>query len=105
MLEKPMTLQDFNNSLAAEAPPAPLPPLLAAMWWEGKGDWKRAHEIAQEISSPAAARVHAYLHRKEGELWNARYWYRQAGVQPANGSTDEEWLTIVADLLQSEFHI
>jgi hypothetical protein len=105
MLKTPMTLQDFNNSLAADTPPEALPPLLLALWLEGNGNWKRAHEIAQDIDSTDAARVHAYLHRKEGDLWNARYWYRQAGVLPVTGSTDEEWLMLAAHLLQNEFHI
>ena len=74
-----MLFEEFRSSLCSERPSGDVPPLLAALWWEAKGDWAKAHEIAQEIDSPDGAWVHAYLHRKEGDEGNAGYWYRRAG--------------------------
>jgi hypothetical protein len=72
---------------------------LLALWWDGRGDWARAHEIAQEVEGRDGAWVHAYLHRKEGDLWNAGYWYRPAGRAPAGGSLEAEWRAMVGELL------
>ena len=94
-----MTLEEFRASLATSDPPATLPPLLAALWWDGKGDWKRAHEIAQDESGRDAAWVHAYLHRKEGDEGNAGYWYGQAGRAHCSLALDAEWELIVSALL------
>src|SRR5579863_3506122 len=74
-----MTLQMFRDSLSQSQPPAGLSLALAGMWWDGKGDWKRAHESAQQDEGPAGSWVHAYLHRKEGDGSNAGYWYSRAG--------------------------
>lgn len=73
--------------------------MLCALWWEARGDWTRAHEIAQEIDGRDAAWVHAYLHRKEGDIDNAGYWYRRAGRAPHAGSFDQEWDMLVGTLL------
>ncbi len=73
---------------------------LLALWWDGRGDWEGAHKIAQEISGKDGAWVHAYLHRKEGDLGNAGYWYRQAGRSVATGDLREEWESMVRELLQ-----
>jgi hypothetical protein len=89
----------FEASLAQPSPPADLTALLQALWHERRGDWTRAHEIAQEIESPDAAWVHAYLHRREGDQSNAAYWYRHAGQPVRRGDLDEEWRAIVAALL------
>jgi hypothetical protein len=75
-----------------------LPPLLTALWWDSRGDWDRAHEIAQSVETADGAWVHAYLHRKEGDLGNADYWYRRAGRRRPNTSLEEEWAGIVAAL-------
>jgi hypothetical protein len=69
------------------------------MWWAAKGDWDRAHKIVQDEDTADAAWVHAYLHRVEGDLSNARYWYHRATRTPANGPLQEEWDSIVAALL------
>ncbi len=95
-----MTVDEFRASLTESDPPATLPPLLAALWWEAKGDWKRAHEIAQDESGADAAWVHAYLHRKEGDDGNAGYWYRQAGRPHCALALDAEWEQIVSALLR-----
>ena len=75
-----------------------LPPLLAAMWWDARGDWQKAHRIAQDINTPDGAWVHAYLHRKEGDLSNADYWYRRAGRTRPDEPLRDEWIQIVAAL-------
>ncbi len=94
-----MTMIEFKSSLSGIAP-AFAAPALAALWWAGKGDWKKAHEIAQDQNGAAAAWVHAYLHRVEGDLGNAGYWYRQAGQPVANRPLETEWERIVSTLLQ-----
>jgi len=76
-----MTLDDFTASLSGDTPPPALPASLAAMWNDGKGDWKQAHNIAQDIPTREGSWVHAYLHRKEGDSGNANYWYN-AQVNP-----------------------
>lgn len=69
-----------------------------ALWHEAHGDWERAHGLAQDISGPEAAWVHAYLHRVEGDLSNADYWYRRAARPPARGPLNEEWHEIATAL-------
>ena len=64
---------------------------MQALWWDAKGHWKRALEIAQDIGNAEAAWVHAYLHRKEGDNWNAGYWYSGAGKPKGTQSLDREW--------------
>jgi len=78
--------------------PDGLPPLLAALWHDQRGDWERAHEITQGVSGAAGARVHAYLHRKEGDHGNASYWYARAGTTMPACSLDEEWDLLVEEL-------
>jgi hypothetical protein len=92
---------DFKASLSDAAPAPDLAPTLAAMWWAAKGDWDKAHSIAQNQETKDAAWVHAYLHRVEGDLGNAGYWYRQAGKSVASGPLEAEWEQIVQALLKS----
>jgi len=94
-----MTLQEYRATLDGAEAPESLPPLLRALWWDARGDWTRAHEIAQDESGPEAAWVHAYLHRKEGDAWNAGYWYRQTGRPIAQGTLEEEWRELVSVLI------
>jgi hypothetical protein len=96
-----MTLAEFRKSLQADSPPQHVPLLLQALWHDAKGAWERAHEIAQEINTSDGAWVHAYLHRKEGDLSNAAYWYRNAGKKIFSGSLDEEWNVIVSQFLSA----
>jgi hypothetical protein len=74
--------------------------VLLALWWDGRGDWERAHEIAQDVPGKDGAWVHAYLHRKEGDLANAGYWYRRAGRSVATGDLRQEWEAMVSELLR-----
>lgn len=94
-----MTLDDFNHSLQAPAPPAGLSLALQGLWHDAKGDWHTAHECAQNQDDAEGAWVHAYLHRKEGDPSNAAYWYRQAGKPVSNAPLEIEWETIVMSLL------
>jgi hypothetical protein len=94
-----MTAHELRATLAGSTPPAGVDCLVEALWWDAKGDWARAHEIAGELSSPDAAWVHAYLHRKEGDASNAGYWYRHAGRAPAGGTFESEWNDIADALL------
>jgi hypothetical protein len=95
-----VTLDEFRQTLSAASPP-PLPPLLRALWHDAKGDWDEAHRIAQDVTGADGARVHGYLHRKEGDLSNARYWYQQAGQSPATEALDDEWSRIASESLRS----
>ena len=94
-----MDLQQFRDSLTAEEPPSEASAPLQALWYDAKGDWQQAHRLAQREKSREGAWVHAYLHRVEGDLSNAGYWYREAGKPPAQVSTEEEWMEIVTALL------
>lgn len=96
-----MTSQEFRNSLESDSADPALNPLLHALWWDAKGNWTRAHEIAQEIESPEAAWVHAYLHRKEGDVSNAAYWYSRAGRPQCKEGIEVEWLVIADHLLRA----
>lgn len=93
-----MTVDDFLNSVATESPSAGLSETLTALWWDKKGDWNKAHAIAQEIPSVQGSAVHAYLHREEGVLWNADYWYSRAGRQLPDIPLDEEWRRLVEEM-------
>jgi hypothetical protein len=94
-----MKLDEFRESLTATEPPAGLNLAVAGLWWDAKGDWKRAHESAQQDEGRQGAWVHAYLHRKEGDQDNAAYWYRRAGKPACQHSLDAEWLSILRALL------
>jgi len=95
-----INFEAFRQSLKQSAPPPDTGPLLQALWHEARGDWKRAHAITQDIDGRQAARLHAYLHRKEGDLSNAAYWYRRAGARMHEGALDSEWEALVRDLLE-----
>lgn len=94
------TLEDFRATLADAAPPAGADLALQAIWWTGKGEWDRAHQCAQQREGdPDCDLVHAHLHRVEGDLANAGYWYRRAGRPVAHKPLDAEWAEIAAALL------
>ena len=82
----------------ALASPARLPAAVQALWWDGRGDWDRAHQNAQAQDDNIGALVHAYLHRKEGDLANAGYWYARAGRSMPAVTLAEEWAALVAEL-------
>jgi hypothetical protein len=89
----------FKASLADAAPPKGLAPAAEALWHAAKGDWNRAHQLAQQRDDAAGAWVHAYLHRIEGDDDNARYWYGRAGRKPSAAPHAKEWEEIAKGLL------
>lgn len=94
-----MTLHEFRESLQNDEPLSSLSLALAGLWWDAKGDWTKAHESAQQDEGPDGSWVHAYLHRKEGDLSNADYWYGRAGKPSQRGDLDQEWREIAKALL------
>jgi len=94
-----MNYNDFKASLSQTAPPPGLSKELQALWYDGKGDWHQSHEIAQEVNTPAHSLIHAYLHRKEGDNWNANYWYQRAGRLMPTISLEQEWENITQEML------
>lgn len=93
-----MNTAEFRESLRSAEPPAGLPPTLAALWWDAKGDWARAHGLVDDLETTDAMAVHAYLHRKEGADGNAEYWYDRAGKDFYRPSLQAEWEALVAGL-------
>lgn len=96
-----MTLDEFRASLHAGDPPPGLSAPLVALWHDARGDWDRAHRVVMDATGEAAAWVHAYLHRREGDLDNARYWYRLAKRPAAGDGLADEWTAIATALLGS----
>jgi hypothetical protein len=94
-----VTLAEFERSLAKAKPPDGISPALAGLWWAGKDDWDKAHTLVMSEEDADCAWVHAYLHRVESDLGNARYWYRQARRKPAEGDLAAEWAAIATALL------
>lgn len=92
------TPEEFKISLENIDPPSDLAPHMQALWYDAKGDWSKAHSLIDHLEDPQSSHVHAYLHRKEGDIWNADYWYRKAGKKRPSLTLDEEW----EHLLQSE---
>lgn len=91
ILTQRMTKEQFKASLSSPTPPNGISPILEALWHEAKGDWQTAHEIAQSKEGTRDYdRIHAYLHRAEGDTWNAGYWYRRAGTEVFRGTLEEE---------------
>jgi hypothetical protein len=95
-----MTLSEFKASINEKKPPKGISSQLEALWHDGKGDWKSAHDLADGPSDKLSARVHAYLHRKEGDIWNADYWYRCADETRPDFSLEEEWEMLVNRILK-----
>ena len=94
-----MTFTDFKNSVSVNAPPGNLSIYLQALWYDAKEDWEKAHTLIQDIPDKTASRIHAYLHRKEGDAFNADYWYRKAGKERPAISLQKEWEELVNTLL------
>jgi len=90
-----MTIEEFKATLQATAPERSWNTLLQALWYDGKGSWEAAHNIAQDVHTKDGSWIHAYLHRKEGDEGNASYWYYRAGKKMPTTSLDEEWIELV----------
>jgi hypothetical protein len=96
-----VTFDEFKRSTSGDQPPADLSRPLLALWHDARGNWSAAHETAQEIRDATGSWIHAYLHRKEGDLGNAGYWYHEAGKPECRASLDAEWDEIATALLGS----
>lgn len=94
-----MDINNFTHSLTGDGPPEHLSPLLKALWWDAKGSWDNARRAASDVDSPDAAWVHAYLHRKKKDNFNAEYWYARSGQIPYYDSVEQEFLKILKTLL------
>jgi hypothetical protein len=95
-----MDFEKFSQSIKSDQTvPAVLDVHLKALWFEGKGDWNRAHDLIDQLDDQTSAHVHAYLHRVEGDLWNAKYWYGRAGQPVYKGDLADEWQELVKMLL------
>jgi hypothetical protein len=95
-----MNVKEFIRTIDSDAPPVELSGPLRSLWWDRKGDWDTAHSIAQEIPTPQGSAVHAYLHREEGVLWNADYWYSRAGRRRPEIPLQEEWSLLAEEMLR-----
>jgi len=95
-----MTEEELRRrATSGEVPPAGMPPALRALWRDAQGDWHGAHGEVDDEEDQPSCRVHAYLHRKEGDLSNAGYWYRRAGEAQPEASLEEEWSALARRLL------
>jgi len=100
-----MYFDEFKASVNANYPPENIDKELKALWWAAKGNWEKAHRIVQAMNNTSAAWVHAYLHRREGDLSNASFWYTSAGRKMPTSSLVEEWDEIVKAILDNEIRI
>lgn len=100
--KNPDSREAFRAALKTDTPPEGWSPPFRSLWWEARGNWEAAHEIAQELPTCWGSRMHGYLHRKEGDLWNAGYWYRRAGVSERRGSLDAEFEELLDALLDAD---
>lgn len=91
----PKTFEEFESTLEQKGPPKEWPDALQSLWLDAKGDWEDSHNIAQDLQSQMGSWIHAYLHRKEGDKWNAGYWYRRANKPFPEYSLDEELRVLV----------
>lgn len=95
-----MTYDDFLLSTENDdTAPAHVEVHLQALWYDAKGDWQTAHDLIDHLDDPMSAHVHAYLHRVEGDLWNARYWYNRAKQPEYKGDLKDEWESLVVTYL------
>lgn len=95
-----MTYQQFLLSVEQENPPK-VSKYLLSLWYDKQGNWNRAHNIAQDIPDAEGSWIHAYLHREEGDTWNANYWYSRAGRKMPDVSLLEEWESLVRYFLDN----
>ena len=85
-----MTLDEFKSTLKDSQPNSSWDVSIQALWYDAKGEWKKAHGLIDHLNDKVSAHIHAYLHRVEGDLWNARYWYNRAKQPEFIGSLEEE---------------
>ncbi|MDQ3016025.1 MAG: hypothetical protein M3R25_04810 [Bacteroidota bacterium] len=95
-----MNINEFIQSTKEEQPPNGLNIFLLSLWYDAKGDWEKSHDLISDIETKEAAWIHAYLHRKEGDHWNADYWYRRAGEKRPEISLQDEWNLLIEWILK-----
>lgn len=96
-----MTISLFKDSLSRKEPDSNISVYLKAMWYDAKDNWDKAHKLIQDKEDKNASWIHAYLHRKEGDISNADYWYRRAGKIRPSVSLEEEWEEIADALIDT----
>lgn len=94
------TLTEFKSSLKAGEPDPQISVQLKSLWFDGKGDWRMAHQQVDHLSDAESAWVHAYLHRKEGDTSNADYWYGRAGKVRPDVTLAQEWEALAVHFLK-----
>ncbi|MEO6219877.1 MAG: hypothetical protein ABIO81_05575 [Ginsengibacter sp.] len=95
-----MNLSLFKESLSGNKPPQNLSVYLNALWYDAKGEWDSSHKLIQDVADNNASWIHAYLHRKEGDMGNADYWYHCAGKEKPDLSLEKEWEEIATSLIR-----
>ena len=95
-----MTFEQFQQSVSQSSPPSDISKHLESLWYDAKGDWEKSHNIIQDLSDSNSSWIHAYLHRKEGDIWNADYWYNRAGKTRPAITLDEEWEEIAKKMIR-----
>ncbi|MFD2258026.1 hypothetical protein ACFSSA_15200 [Luteolibacter algae] len=101
-VSRDMNSDELSKSAASDgAPPTGLSVLAECLWYARAGKWDAAHDLCQEVTGKAGSWIHAWLHREEGDLGNAAYWYSRAGREmPERGlSSEKEWEMIAYELL------
>ncbi|TBH76335.1 hypothetical protein [Aquirufa nivalisilvae] len=88
-------ITSFKETLKLSSPPSNFNLILQSLWYDAKGDWDKAHAQVDQLNDRESAWVHAYLHRKEGDLWNADYWYTRAKQSRPSISLEQEWENLV----------
>jgi hypothetical protein len=90
-----MNVESFRESLQSSEAPAGIDVYLESLWYDARGNWEKSHQLIQDLPGVIAPWIHAYLHRKEGDIWNADYWYNRAGKKRPDKSLEEEWSDLV----------
>ncbi|MDT7830501.1 hypothetical protein RQM65_17665 [Pricia sp. S334] len=98
-MEKPKNYDDFEATLQQSEPNREWPAALKSLWYDAKGDWEASHDIAQDLHNDTGSWIHAYLHRKEGDEFNAGYWYRRANRDFPKMTLNEEHRVITESIL------
>jgi hypothetical protein len=96
-----MNFDLFKQSLSQTEAPINLSLPLKSLWYDAKGDWHTAHDLINDLEDKTSSWVHAYLHRKEGDIGNAGYWYRRAGKPVSTLSLQDEWTELAKALSAS----
>ncbi len=94
-----MNIKEYEASLQQPEVPPNLNKPLQALWYAAKDNWNRAHELIQDEVDADSAWVHAYLHRVEGDLFNAKYWYKRANRSTSDETFEQEWKKIASELI------